>query len=328
MSSAAIVVPAYNAAATLGTCLSALASGPHAASILVVDNGSTDDTAAIARRHGAEVLCIDGPSGPAAARNTGVAVTTSDIIVFVDADVIASPAAVSRLLGAFETEDDLAAAFGSYDANPVAPGVPSRFKNLLHHFVHQQADERSTSFWAGFGAIRRDAFDAVGGFDAARYRRPSIEDIELGTRLWRARLRVRLVREAQVTHVKTWTLRQLVTTDVRDRAYPWTRLLLDTQAPAHDLNLRTRDRVSALVAWSAVIAIGTTIVAPRAGAALALTAVVLLVVLNRRLYRFFAGADGWRFAAAAFGLHLLYYLYSSATYAVGVLLHLARTRAS
>ncbi len=328
MSSVAVLVPAYNAAATLGACLSALASGPHAASILVVDDGSTDDTAAIARRHGAGVLRIHGPSGPAAARNAGVAVTTADILLFVDADVIASPAAVSTLLGAFDTEHDLAAAFGSYDANPAARSVTSRFKNLLHHFVHQQADARSTSFWAGFGAIRRDAFDIVGGFDAARYPRPSIEDIELGTRLWRAGLRVRLVREAQVTHVKAWTLRQLVTTDVRDRAYPWTRLLLDTRAPAHDLNLRTRDRVSAIVAWSLVAAVVTSAVAPRTGAAAALTAVVLLVVLNRRLYRFFAGAGGWRFATAAFGLHLLYYLYSSATYGVGVLLHLARSRVS
>ena len=56
----------------------------------------------------------------------------------------------------------------------------SQYRNLLHHFVHQHGHAEASTFWAGCGAIRRAAFDAVGGFDAARFPRPSIEDIELG----------------------------------------------------------------------------------------------------------------------------------------------------
>lgn len=325
----AIIVPAYNAASTLDGCLTALLRGAHGASVLVVDDGSTDGTAAIARRRGVRVLRIAGPSGPAAARNAGVAATSADVIVFVDADVVAPPEAVSRLLAVLAADGDLAAVFGSYDAQPAARNVTSRFKNLLHHFVHQQADERSASFWAGFGAIRRHAFNAVGGFDAGRYRRPSIEDVALGARLWRAGRPVRLVRDAQVTHVKAWSFRQLVTTDVRDRAYPWARLLLEDGAPAYDLNLRMRDRIAAGVAWVLAGALALALARPSAGmVAVPAALVLLLLALNRRLYGFFAGAGGWRFAGAAFGLHLLYYLYSSATYGLCALRRLMGARAS
>ena len=59
----------------------------------------------------------------------------------------------------------------------------SAFRNLLHHHVHQQAAGPATTFWAGLGAVRREAFLASAGFDAERYPVPSIEDIELGMRL-------------------------------------------------------------------------------------------------------------------------------------------------
>ena len=71
---------------------------------------------------------------------------------------------------------------------------------------------RRRTFWAGLGAVRRDVFAAVGGFDAARYPHPSIEDIELGGRL-AARGRILLDPAMQGTHLKEWTLRSMVTTD-------------------------------------------------------------------------------------------------------------------
>ncbi len=328
MSAVAVIVPAYNAASTIEACLSALVcSDANAPSVLVVDDGSTDETAAIARRCGAAVLTRQGPAGPAAARNAGVAATTAGLIVFVDADVVAPRDAVDRLVAAFDADARLAAAFGSYDNRPAARDTVSLFKNLLHHFVHQEANERSASFWAGFGAIRREAFESVGGFAADRYPRPSIEDIELGARLWRAGRGVRVVRDAQVTHLKRWSFTQLVATDVRQRAYPWSELLLNGEAPGGDLNLRTHDRVAAIAAWTCFLALGAAASGawPAAGM-VAATALAVILLLNRRLYAFFVRTEGWRFGVASVALHVLYYLYSSATFGVCVVRRLFRRR--
>ena len=88
-----------------------------------------------------------------------------------------------------------------------APGLVSQYRNLLHHFVHQQGDPEASTFWAGCGAVRRDAFDAVGGFDDGAFRRPSIEDIELGYRLRGGRATASASTAVSGTHLKRWTLR-------------------------------------------------------------------------------------------------------------------------
>jgi len=59
----------------------------------------------------------------------------------------------------------------------------SQYKNLLHHFVHQGSSSDATTFWAGCAAVDRKVFVDIGGFDAARYDQPSIEDIEMGYRM-------------------------------------------------------------------------------------------------------------------------------------------------
>ena len=213
----------------------------------------------------------------------------------------------------FEARPDVAAVFGSYDASPAAAGVVSRYKNLLHHFVHQHGDARASTFWAGCGAIRRRVFAEVGGFDEKRFRRPSIEDIELGYRLRRAGHRILLDKALLGTHLKRWTLGSLLRTDVKARAIPWAHLILTTRQPVDDLNLRQDQRWSAvltvLAAVCLLLAPFWTWLAPTAGALL-----VTVIVLNRRLYGFFVRQGGLVFAGACLLLHWLYYLYSVAAY--------------
>ncbi len=84
--------------------------------------------------------------------------------------------------------------------------------------MHQSGAERASTFWSGCGDIRRSLFLEHSGFNE-RFGRPAIEDIELGSRLIRARRRIVLDREIQVTHLKTWTFLSLVKTDILDRGY-------------------------------------------------------------------------------------------------------------
>src|SRR5262249_55051857 len=128
-------------------------------------------------------------AGPASARNAGARRARRDVLVFVDADVVIAPGSLERLARMFDERPSVAAIFGAYDEQPADPGFISQYKNLAHSFVHQASAGKAETFWAGFGAVRRDAFFAVGGFDE-RFTRPSVEDIDLGYRLTRARYEV------------------------------------------------------------------------------------------------------------------------------------------
>src|SRR5690606_2357585 len=98
---------------------------------------------------------------------------------------------------------------------PAASNILSQYKNLFHHFVHQQGRREAKTFWAGCGAIRRSVFEEVGGFSTA-YGRPCIEDIELGSRLVRAGRRIVLDKSIQARHLKRWSLWSVIKSDVLD----------------------------------------------------------------------------------------------------------------
>src|SRR4030095_3475777 len=97
----------------------------------------TDDTPSVAARMGVRVLQLAKNSGPGAARNCGARHAQGELLFFVDADVVVPLEAVSCVVKGFEERSDVAPVFGSYDASPRAEGVVSQYRNLLHHFVHQ-----------------------------------------------------------------------------------------------------------------------------------------------------------------------------------------------
>ncbi len=324
-----VIVPVFNGRDVLPRCLAGLAGSTRAPDeVIVVDDGSTDESAAIARAHGATVIpTVAGPRGPAWARNRGAAMASGDVLVFVDSDVVVHADTLARMEATFEGQPEVHALFGSYDDRPPAPGIASRFKNLLHHYVHQHGKREASSFWAGCGAIRREAFRTVGGFDES-YAKPSIEDIELGVRLFRANLAIRLCPEIQSTHLKRWTLQNLWHTDIFARAVPWTQLLLREARLPDELNLDWRSRASALSAClAATLLVGGVLLAalghaPGAWPALAAALCLLTsTALNADLHRFFLQNGGLRFAAGAWLLHHAYLLYSSAVFGALVLRH-------
>ena len=228
----------------LRQCLESLANS-HASGweCIVVDDGSTDDSAVVALEFKAQVVSTGGRRGPAHARNLGVKATQSDIVFFLDSDVCAHIDTLSRISAAFDDDPELDALIGSYDDSPGAGDFLSQYKNLMHAFVHQQSKEQACTFWSGCGAIRRQVFLKHSGFDES-YGRPAIEDIELGYRLSNAGHKMVLDRNLQVKHLKQWTFWNLVKTDIMDRGIPWTELILRDRNMPNDLNLQLSQRVS------------------------------------------------------------------------------------
>ena len=307
-----VIVPARNAEALLDRALPVWRGpGRGDLELIVVDDASTDGTAAAAARYADRVLRLGGQRGPAAARNAGARAGRGDILLFVDADVRAPSGVADLVVRAFREDPGLDAVFGSYDDRPAEGNFLSQFKNLLHHYVHQNADEEAGTFWAGCGAVRKEAFLEVGGFSEA-YARPSIEDVEFGYRLKASGKTIRLLKSLQVTHLKRWTIAGLLRSDIAERAIPWTRLACERGLP-RDLNFRLSDRLSSVLAWLLPLGLAAGAWRP-SGLILAAAAALLLLLLNRPLYRFFREKRGLLFTAGAILWHWFYLLYASAVF--------------
>jgi glycosyltransferase involved in cell wall biosynthesis len=306
-----VIVPVYNNAPELRECLSALmASSFSGSEIIVVDDASTDDSPEVGAQMGVPVLRLERNSGPSAARNYGARHARGDIIFFVDADVVVMRGAVSRVVKIFNEHPEIDGVFGSYDLEPRVKTVISQYRNLLHHYVHQKGNPNASTFWAGCGAIRRAAFEKIGGFDD---RWPAIEDIELGYRLRQAHYRVLLDKELHGTHLKNWTFRSMIRTDVFSRAIPWAHLIMQRKFAPNDLNLQWRQRLSGIMVLLTLPLLGLAVFGVEWLLVPALCCVVA-IALNRDLYIFFWRQRGLYFAVMCIPLHLLYYLYSGLSF--------------
>lgn len=323
-----VIVPVYNSTACLKQCLDALARSQYDDfEVLVVDDGSDEPVEPLVSNFGFNYLRIDGPGGPARARNRGATQVNGLYLVFVDADVCVHPDALARFAAAFISDSQVAAVIGSYDDSPVEKNFLSQYKNLFHHYVHQASDGDVPTFWSGCGAISRDLFLAVGGFDEKRYRRPAIEDIELGVWLSAAGYRIRLDSRIRGKHLKRWTLWGLCKTDIFDRGVPWTRLMLRAGAMAGTLNVKPAQRVS--VALVGLTGLATLAALWRPVMLISAAAFALVVTaLNLDFYRFFAAHRGVWFAMRVAPLHWLYFFYCGFSAVLGTLLHYLPRRAA
>ncbi len=316
-----IIIPVYNGEKFLPGCLDALKSTSYPQyELIVVDDCSTDRSVEISCDKGARVLRMPRQSGPGGARNLGAQEARGDVLLFVDADVVVKPDTIERVAADFVDHPEIAAVFGSYDDEPAEKNFISQYKNLFHRFVHQQARIEAETFWAGCGAIRRDVFLAVNGFDAERYPRPAIEDIELGYRMRAQGHRILLDKQLQAKHLKRWTLKSMLHADIFCRAVPWSILIFESKGMVNDLNLQTTDRISAGLLGLSLLLLPFSVLVPQL---LLLIAVLLAIIaiLNHKLYRFFFQRKGLAFAILVFPLHLLYYFYSSATFVLCWLRH-------
>jgi GT2 family glycosyltransferase len=320
-----VIVPVLNGEHFLPASLGALRASdlpPSQWELIVVDDSSEDRSAGLAAHFADRVIPLtDGRRGPAVARNRGAAVARGKILTFVDADVCVHRDTLRRLLETFEREPDVSAVFGAYDLTPSAPGLVSQYRNLLHHYVHQRDAGQAVTFWAGCGAVRAVVFAGCGGFDEAEYANSSVEDIQLGYRMSAMGHRIILEPEIQGTHLKAWTLRSMIVTDVCRRGIPWVRLLLSGNVrPAATLNLRPSEQVCTVLlviaglGWALWLTSGDP-----PWLAVGVAAMVGILLLNVPLLGWFARHRGWWFAAATVPLRILYYGLNFISVVLGVL---------
>ena len=323
--SISVVIPVHAGGESFRQFLASLViTMPPPHEIIVVVDGNKDSPWGLAKEWGVKVLRLPTCEGPAHALNWGARVANGEILFFVDADVAIYPDTVEQVATIFKAHTRLAALFGSYDDAPGASKFLSQYKNLFHHYTHKTACEEASTFWGACGAIRREIFLSLGGFDEG-YRRPCVEDIELGYRLKAAGYSIWLCKALQVKHLKQWRPISLLKAEFFDRALPWTELILRDRALTNDLNLGWSSRVSAILIYGLAIAL---IGAYWWWGGLTVAAVILLslLALNAPVYRFFWHKRGLLFALKTIPWHWFYYFYSSLAFAIGIVRYWWRRR--
>jgi len=179
-----VVVPAYNEEKYLGRCLAVLARQTYPAGlfeVIVVDNGSTDGTAEIARRYGARVV-VEPHKGVARARQAGFEAAQGEVIASTDADTVVPPFWVSRIAAHFRADPVLGAVYGPvyWPDGRLIEQFWLRYPVTWVLWVSNRV--RRNLWWGSNFAVRGNVFWEAGGFPVDWY---SGEDTDLSLRVSR-----------------------------------------------------------------------------------------------------------------------------------------------
>ncbi len=318
-----VIIPVYNGSKYIQKCIDSLKDSIYKNfEIIVVDDNSQDNSCDIARKYNVTLYEMKQQSGPAAARNVGAKNANGNILFFLDSDITARPDTLRKIVDIFEAKPDIAAVFGSYDTAPFEKGFLSQYKNLVHHYVHQHSSSDAKTFWAGCGAIKKEIYMDVGGFDEMEFKTSCIEDIELGYRLRSKGYKIFLDKTLQVKHLKKWSVKNYFNAEIFHRAVPWSRLIVDSGNYHNDLNLKISDRISAFLVWLIIFVTGLFIVDVVADDINLIVIeifflfflFILFLILNYNFYQFLLVNRGLLFLIKSIPLHILYYLYSSTVF--------------
>ncbi len=315
-----IIIPYLNASDTIGmTIKSILSSTYENYEIITINDKSEDDSFEEIKQAPGIHLSMIQRSGAAVARNMGVENSEGDIIFFIDADVTIQPETLEEVVKTFYENPDISACFGQYTPLPHGENFSTVYKNLVHHFTHQNSNENAQTFWCGCGAILRGAFLEVGGFDES-FVAASVEDIDLGYRLSNAGKVILLNKKLQVTHGKVYSIKSLVISDFFNRAIPWTKLMASRNIFVPDLNLKWNNILSGLmlfilppIFFALISAYGVRNMwwAP-------LFLIIGYTLLNRRILSFVMKQKGIFFTVLFFIMYTVTYVYSSIGFALGI----------
>ena len=208
-----VVIPAYNSAKTIGVALTAaVAIDWPDKEIIVVDDGSADDTADVAGRFPGVTVIRQANGGPAKARNTGWRAASGEVVFFTDSDCAPHPDVLSALAPHFAAPA-VAGAGGTYDI--------ANSGSILARLIHAEILARharmagDVDFLGSFNcAFRRAALEKTGGFDET-YRAASGEDNDLSYRMLKLGLRLVFDRRAVTAHFHETSLAKYLRTQYR-----------------------------------------------------------------------------------------------------------------
>lgn len=202
---ASIIIPTFNGASRIGNCLNALLeqAGRIDAEILVVDDGSTDETAGVVQALGVRLI-HQANAGPAAARNRGAAAARGEILLFTDDDCVPMPDWLDAMLTPFEDPEIVGAkgVYRTHQKSLVARFVQAEYEDKYRLMARFNTIDFIDTYSAAF---RRNRFWEMSGYDTS-FPVACAEDIELSYRMSARGWKLVFVPQAVVYHTHPDTI--------------------------------------------------------------------------------------------------------------------------
>lgn len=294
-----VVVPAYNSEKTIGECLAAVKASEYGDyELIVVDDASSDATAAIAAKYADRLVVHPANRGRSAARNSGIDAARGEILVLIDSDVVVRPDTLAKAAAYFAGHGDVVAITGILSREHPHENFFSQYKNLYMNYIFGKLPERVNFLYGSFHALRKSA--ALGYGKDVRI----ADDTALGQELTARGQKIGFVRELEVVHLKRYGFGSLLKNDFLIPC-DWAVLFikyrgwrqLGKSGYAHSPKEQLASVVTApMILFLVPVAGVTPTVAPLA-VLVALTA--LWSLLNYRFLAFLVRHRGWHFGFLA-----------------------------
>jgi len=308
-----IIIPTYNSEKTIKKCLDSIFSQNGEFDVIIVDNGSKDNTLEMVQKYSVKLVELNFNYGPSFARNRGVALSEGDVIVFLDSDCVVGENFLDYFAEDFNKEVDVVQ--GVYDFEiPKELGIYSFTRNSYKVFKLSNIKENYINGLNSYCfAIRKDVFVKNRGFDVLR---DGVEDVEFGLRLIKNGYKIFLDRRIKVVHLKKYNFISLLITDYK-KVFHKTKLMLDLveEKKKVSFSLNRMDKIkneliSVLVSPLIFVSFTSGFILPSTPSS-ALGLIVLFVLLNIRFLSFMFGKSGFLNSVRAFVVYYFELLFSS-----------------
>lgn len=264
-----------------------------------------------------QILKNNKNEGCAVSRNRGAHIAKGQILFFTDADVVLMPDTISQLIK--DLKEDTPAAIGSYTKTTPSKDIFSSFKNIFHYYNHQSLNNYSKTFWTGCGAIYKKTFLELDGFNTSKEIAP-IEDIDLGYRLTNRNYKIKINKNAFSVHLKKYSLKKLILSDLFDRAIPWTYIILKNKKIPNSSNTSAKYKISLIMTLVFCILNLTNILNfSYTNTFVSILSLFIITILNIKFLKLTSATYGMIFTIKSIALLLIHFLCCITGFSIGLL---------
>lgn len=205
-----IIVPAYNSEATLNSCLEAIKnSNSKNLELIVINDGSNDQTAQIANNYTDKVIIHDKNHGRTYARNSGISQAKGDILVFIDSDVVISENSLSKIVDYFYMHPQVDALTGLLSKEHPNRNFFSQYKNLYMNYTFKKLPDEVYFLYGSINAIRKKSLVSY------EHDIKIADDINLGQKLASQNKTIAFLKDLEVVHLKRYSFFSWVHNDFK-----------------------------------------------------------------------------------------------------------------
>ena len=206
-----IIIPNYNSSETIGECLTAATNLDYDNyEVIVVDDGSTDNSIKIIKKFPCKLIKLKNNSGAAEARNAGAKNATGKILMFTDSDIIIPKDSLKKAMD-FMKNNSADIFFASFRPKIRFRNFFSIYKHLYLCYYYEKQGKTMHTIDTSFAFIRKKIFDEFKGFNT---KIRISEDVDLGVRLTGKGYKIYHANDIQMEHVKHYSFAQFIRTDL------------------------------------------------------------------------------------------------------------------